>query len=75
MSLVTPARVAAEGMYFQVIGRLRPGVTHDQARAERECCGNNTNVTRPAISDRHHGPVDERRRSATGKCGEYPSTC
>jgi putative ABC transport system permease protein len=34
MSLVTPARVAAGGLYFHVIGRLRPGVSREQARAE-----------------------------------------
>jgi predicted permease len=34
MSLVTPARVAAGGRYFQVIGRLASGGSKDQARAE-----------------------------------------
>jgi predicted permease len=34
MSLVTPARVAAGGRYFQVIGRLAPGISREQARAE-----------------------------------------
>ncbi|MBZ5603298.1 MAG: ABC transporter permease [Acidobacteriia bacterium] len=36
MSLVTPARVAAGGRYFQVIGRLGPGVSLEQARAENQ---------------------------------------
>jgi putative ABC transport system permease protein len=36
MSLVTPARVAAGGRYFQVIGRLAPGVSKEQARAEAQ---------------------------------------
>jgi putative ABC transport system permease protein len=35
-TLVTPARVAAGGRYFQVIGRLAPGVSKDQARAETQ---------------------------------------
>jgi predicted permease len=34
MSFVTPARVARGGMYFNVIGRLRDGVTREQARTE-----------------------------------------
>jgi putative ABC transport system permease protein len=36
MSLVTPARVAAGGRYFQVIGRLAPGISREQARAESQ---------------------------------------
>src|SRR5260370_39393632 len=36
MSLVTPARVAAGGRYFQAIGRLAPGISNDQARAESQ---------------------------------------
>ncbi len=36
MSLVTPARVAAGGRYFQVVGRLAPGVSKQQARAESQ---------------------------------------
>ena len=36
MSLVTPARVAAGGRYFQVIGRLARGVSKAQARAEAQ---------------------------------------
>jgi putative ABC transport system permease protein len=36
MSLVTPARVAAGGRYFQVIGRLAPGFSAKQARAETQ---------------------------------------
>lgn len=35
-SLVTPARANIGGMYYEAIGRLRPGVTPDQARAETE---------------------------------------
>jgi putative ABC transport system permease protein len=34
MSLVTPARVAAGGQYFQIVGRLARGISKDQARAE-----------------------------------------
>jgi putative ABC transport system permease protein len=33
-SLVTPARINIGGMYYEVVGRLRPGVTLAQARAE-----------------------------------------
>ncbi|HKX00043.1 MAG TPA: ABC transporter permease [Bryobacteraceae bacterium] len=36
MSLITPARVAAGGRYFQAVGRLRPGVSREQARAEAQ---------------------------------------
>src|SRR5690348_436492 len=36
MSLVTPARVAAGGRYFQAIGRLKPGVSREQARADAQ---------------------------------------
>jgi len=36
LSLVTPARVEAGGTYFHVVGRLRPGVSRDQARAEAQ---------------------------------------
>jgi putative ABC transport system permease protein len=36
MSLVTPARVAAGGTYFYVIGRLAPGVTNQRAETESE---------------------------------------
>src|SRR5271154_1624874 len=35
-SLTTPARVNIGGMYYEAIGRLRPGVTSAQARAETE---------------------------------------
>jgi putative ABC transport system permease protein len=35
-SLSTPARVNAGGMYYDAIGRLRPGVSPAQARAETE---------------------------------------
>jgi putative ABC transport system permease protein len=34
MNLVTPARVELGGTYFNLIGRLHPGVSRDQARAE-----------------------------------------
>src|SRR5579863_9479720 len=34
MSLITPARVARGGAYFNVIGRLRDGVTREQTGAE-----------------------------------------
>jgi putative ABC transport system permease protein len=34
LSLVTPARVEAGGPYYHVIGRLRPGTSQAQARAE-----------------------------------------
>jgi putative ABC transport system permease protein len=34
LSLVTPARVEAGGTYFHVIGRLRPGISGEQARRE-----------------------------------------
>jgi len=36
MNLVTPARVELGGTYFNVLGRLNPGVSRDQARAELE---------------------------------------
>jgi putative ABC transport system permease protein len=35
-SLVTPQRVNLGGMYYEVIGRLSPGVTPSQAQAESE---------------------------------------
>jgi putative ABC transport system permease protein len=35
-SMTTPARVSIGGMYFEAIGRLRPGVTPWQAQAETE---------------------------------------
>jgi putative ABC transport system permease protein len=35
-SLATPARVNFGGMYYEAVGRLRPGVTSAQARAETE---------------------------------------
>lgn len=34
MSIVTPQRIAIGGMYFQAFGRLKPGVTEEQAQAE-----------------------------------------
>ncbi len=36
LSLVTPARVEAGGAYFHVVGRLRHGVSREQARAEAQ---------------------------------------
>ena len=35
-SLSTPARINLGGMYYEAVGRLRPGVTNAQARAETE---------------------------------------
>jgi putative ABC transport system permease protein len=35
-SLTTPARINVGGMYYEAVGRLRPGVTSAQARAETE---------------------------------------
>ena len=35
-SMTTPARVNIGGMYYEAIGRLRPGVTPSQAQAETE---------------------------------------
>ncbi len=34
MSIVTPQRIAIGGMYFQAFGRLKPGVSAEQAQAE-----------------------------------------
>ncbi len=34
MSIVTPQRIAIGGMYFQAFGRLKPGVSVEQAQAE-----------------------------------------
>jgi putative ABC transport system permease protein len=34
MSIVTPQRIAIGGMYFQAFGRLKPGVSPEQAQAE-----------------------------------------
>jgi putative ABC transport system permease protein len=36
LSIVTPARVQIGGMYFEGVGRLRPGVSTQQAQAETE---------------------------------------
>jgi putative ABC transport system permease protein len=36
MNLVTPGRVELGGAYFSLLGRLRPGVTREQSRAELE---------------------------------------
>jgi putative ABC transport system permease protein len=36
MSIVTPARIAIGGMYFESVGRLKPSVTPEQAMAETE---------------------------------------
>ena len=35
-SMTTPARVSIGGMYYEALGRLRPGVTPPQAQAETE---------------------------------------
>lgn len=34
LSVVTPQRIAVGGMYFSLIGRLRPDISHEQAGAE-----------------------------------------
>jgi putative ABC transport system permease protein len=36
MNYVTPARVELGGAYFSLLGRLKPGVSRDQSRAELE---------------------------------------
>jgi putative ABC transport system permease protein len=36
MSIVTPARIQIGGMYFETVGRLKPGVAPEQAQAETE---------------------------------------
>jgi putative ABC transport system permease protein len=36
LSIVTPARIQVGGMYFEGVGRLKPGVTSEQAQAEAE---------------------------------------
>ena len=36
LSIVTPARIQIGGMYFEGVGRLKPGVTPEQAQAETE---------------------------------------
>ncbi len=36
MSIVTPARIQAGGMYFEAVGRLRDGVSAETAQAETE---------------------------------------
>jgi len=36
LSIVTPARIQAGGMYFEGVGRLKPGVTPRMAQAETE---------------------------------------
>jgi putative ABC transport system permease protein len=36
MSIVTPGRIQVGGMYFEGVGRLRPGVTLAEAQAETE---------------------------------------
>ncbi|HXW57383.1 MAG TPA: ABC transporter permease [Candidatus Cybelea sp.] len=36
LSLTTPARVVRGGMYYETLGRLRPGVTPQEARVETE---------------------------------------
>jgi putative ABC transport system permease protein len=36
LSIVSPARIAIGGMYFETVGRLQPGVAKQQAQAETE---------------------------------------
>jgi len=36
MSIVTPGRIQIGGMYFEGVGRLKPGVSAEQAQAETE---------------------------------------
>ena len=36
LSIVTPGRIQIGGMYFEGVGRLKPGVTPEQAQAETE---------------------------------------
>ena len=36
LSIVTPARIQIGGMYFETVGRLKQGVSGEQARAEAE---------------------------------------
>ena len=36
LSIVTPARIQIGGMYFEGVGRLKPGVATEQAQAEAE---------------------------------------
>ena len=36
LSIVTPARIQIGGMYFEAVGRLKPGVSPEQAQAETE---------------------------------------
>src|ERR1700678_735667 len=50
-SLTTPARVNLGGMYYEAIGRLRPGVTAEQARAETEVIFRQYKKDKPANFD------------------------
>jgi putative ABC transport system permease protein len=50
-SLTTPARVNLGGMYYEAIGRLRPGVTPVQARAETEVIFQQYKHDKPANFD------------------------
>src|SRR5580693_2905928 len=36
LSIVTPARIQVGGMYFEGVGRLKPGISPEQAQAETE---------------------------------------
>ncbi|HLX43497.1 MAG TPA: ABC transporter permease [Bryobacteraceae bacterium] len=51
MNAVTPARVALGGAYFNLIGRLRPGVSIQQAAAELEVLYRQYQSARPSNFD------------------------
>ncbi len=51
LSLVTAARVNLGGMYYEAIGRLRPGVTREQARAEADVVFQQYKHDKPANFD------------------------
>ncbi len=51
-SMTTPARVNLGGMYYEAIGRLRPGVNAAQARAETKVIFQQYNTIYRAISTR-----------------------
>jgi putative ABC transport system permease protein len=50
-SLVTPARVNLGGMYYEALGRLRPGVSVTQARAESDVIFQQYKHDKPANFD------------------------
>ena len=53
MSIVTPGRIQIGGMYFEGVGRLKPGVPPGHAQAEtRKFSTSNTNTTSPATTMR-----------------------